>query len=637
MSYALLWIEMLAIALLWTAAAAALSAHVKWKGDRILLVLGLVLLPWLVMSNWLKVRSWLPAWAVPEYVLQRHWYRWYPASWIVALILVAAYCSITGVALLRAMRRPQRGLARGVLVVLAALLPLIALGAILNDVGWIKYVVEVPTPWFGYFLLLLILAIVGEAVIVFLAMHRSAAGMNWSALSWPRARLAAATITAVAIGFMTLWNMNLEMRSRAAMLRLEAGNLMLSASPPVVAGANDAGSLYSAAFARLEREHWEILEPLRDTRTSIEVNAGKPPTDPRPQELVGAFQYVKVDPADPQVQAFLAGNERTIALLRQAASRPPGGDTTDQTHSLYDNARHIIGLLHLHARAEIMKGRIDSALADANILFHLRDYIAQVMIRWPGLAYLNDLAAIDVLQEVLPHVSRADQLTSLNMGDASVIRDILRRSFEGDEAWGLGLFSNLAAGQPIASSEEAYLNDYLYLKSEPHATFVRLFVLPGDLELYRRFMENCRQQATKPYFQTRGQVGEVTTWGSLEKRQTLLTSAIAHHVSNYFDLAARTEAAHATAVVGVAAMRYKLEHGQFAQKLDDLLAKDLDQIPIDPYDGHALRISTTDGQWKVYSIGPDGIDDGGKTRAGWATYVNKKGDRGDILFELNTR
>src|SRR5437763_11960156 len=100
MSYALLWIEMLAIALLWTATAASLAAHVKWKGDRILLVLGLVVLPWLVMAKWLAVRSWLPAWAVPDKVLEHHWYRWYPASWICALIVASVYCSVVGVLLL---------------------------------------------------------------------------------------------------------------------------------------------------------------------------------------------------------------------------------------------------------------------------------------------------------------------------------------------------------------------------------------------------------------------------------------------------------------------------------------------------------------------------------------------------------
>ncbi|HEX4797602.1 MAG TPA: hypothetical protein VH370_27660 [Humisphaera sp.] len=637
MSYALLWIELLAISLLWIATISALAAHVKWKGDRILLVFGLVGLPWLIMWKWTTISQWLPFWTGREYLLNWRWYPWYMGTWIALMILLGVYCVVVGVFLLRTMRRPERGLARIVLMIVLALVPLVGLGALVNSIALIRVEERVPTPWFAYFLSLLIACVLGAVLLVFLAMRRREPGMGWAALLWPRGRLALATIVAVAVGLMTLWNMDLEMRSRAAMLRLEAGNLMLSASPPAVGGSDNAGPLYIAAFARLNREHWTMLEPTRDTRTASEAQAGKPPTDPRPQQWLGPFLYVKTDPSDPNIAALLARHEQTIKLLRQAAQRSVCR-FDDERSAHDDNVWRVVGLIYLHARSEVSQGRVESGLSDVNILFHLRDHLAQASAaRSSYLCSSDELAAVDILQEVLPHVTRSQELDALDTGDASAIRRILRRSYEAEEAANLALLSDYAAGQS-ASGLDRYLGSGAFdvFKREPQATLGRLFILPGDIELYREFMGRTQRDAIDPYYQVRGRIVELHTWSSEGRRKTFIASFLAPRIGSMFAFAARAEAAHAVATAAIAATRYKLAHGRAPEKLTDLLSDELDETPKDPFDGQPLRMTVVDGKWTVYSIGPDGVDDGGKIRAGWKSAAHRDGDKGDILFTLDS-
>ena len=59
-----------------------------------------------------------------------------------------------------------------------------------------------------------------------------------------------------------------------------------------------------------------------------------------------------------------------------------------------------------------------------------------------------------------------------------------------------------------------------------------------------------------------------------------------------------------------ALQRYAEEHGAEAAGLADL------QLPaeatVDPFTGKPLIAKSVDGSWSVYSVGKDGVDDGGE-------------------------
>jgi hypothetical protein len=65
-------------------------------------------------------------------------------------------------------------------------------------------------------------------------------------------------------------------------------------------------------------------------------------------------------------------------------------------------------------------------------------------------------------------------------------------------------------------------------------------------------------------------------------------------------------------IVAIAAERYRLKHGAWPDSLADLAPTPLPESWIDPYDGQPLRYRVLEDGVIVYSVGPDGQDNGGK-------------------------
>lgn len=74
---------------------------------------------------------------------------------------------------------------------------------------------------------------------------------------------------------------------------------------------------------------------------------------------------------------------------------------------------------------------------------------------------------------------------------------------------------------------------------------------------------------------------------------------------------------------------YRAEHGQPPATLDQLVPRYLTTLPSDPFTGKALIYRPQGTNWLLYSVGPDGVDDGGKP-AGRPT--NRTTSKGDILY-----
>jgi hypothetical protein len=78
---------------------------------------------------------------------------------------------------------------------------------------------------------------------------------------------------------------------------------------------------------------------------------------------------------------------------------------------------------------------------------------------------------------------------------------------------------------------------------------------------------------------------------------------------------AKTETARRLTVTAVALKRYHLRHGAYPATLNDLVPDFLSAVPIDFMDCKPLRYKPrTDGDFLLYSVGEDGVDDGGDPR-----------------------
>jgi hypothetical protein len=84
----------------------------------------------------------------------------------------------------------------------------------------------------------------------------------------------------------------------------------------------------------------------------------------------------------------------------------------------------------------------------------------------------------------------------------------------------------------------------------------------------------------------------------------------------------KAEARHAAATALVAATRQRLSGGTMPESLDAIDRQWLPFVPADPYTGttltdrQPLRSRSADGALVVWSVGPDGEDDGGPVPAG---------------------
>ena len=71
-------------------------------------------------------------------------------------------------------------------------------------------------------------------------------------------------------------------------------------------------------------------------------------------------------------------------------------------------------------------------------------------------------------------------------------------------------------------------------------------------------------------------------------------------------------------VTALAVERFRLAHGRLPENLNELVPKFLSTVPVDPFDGQALRYHRLAKGYVIYSVGADGHDDGGREKpADW--------------------
>jgi hypothetical protein len=88
------------------------------------------------------------------------------------------------------------------------------------------------------------------------------------------------------------------------------------------------------------------------------------------------------------------------------------------------------------------------------------------------------------------------------------------------------------------------------------------------------------------------------------------------------------EVSRGLATTALALKRYQLRHGQYPAELSALVPELLPAVPRDPADGKPLRYQLrSDGTFLLYSIGEDGVDNGGDASAGGKsdTFAWQKG------------
>jgi hypothetical protein len=94
------------------------------------------------------------------------------------------------------------------------------------------------------------------------------------------------------------------------------------------------------------------------------------------------------------------------------------------------------------------------------------------------------------------------------------------------------------------------------------------------------------------------------------------------------ELKHKTVVAHEHLIVAELALRgYQSEQGHPPARLDDLAIHYLSHVPVDPFSGQPLVYRAQGTNWLLYSVGSDGVDDGGKS------VGRGLGSKGDLFFD----
>ena len=153
---------------------------------------------------------------------------------------------------------------------------------------------------------------------------------------------------------------------------------------------------------------------------------------------------------------------------------------------------------------------------------------------------------------------------------------------------------------------------------------------PEIIAAYRQYMDAVVVQTAKPFPQ-RSMVPLSSTAGDY---------ALSPDVLYKFELRdANNQVQNEMLSVALALSAYHGDHGAYPATLTDLMPDYLDQIPLDPFTaGQPLLYHLQDDKYVLYSIGPDGADNGGRP----ISQLNDKGipsvetdSRGDIVAGVN--
>jgi len=417
-------------------------------------------------------------------------------------------------------------------------------------------------------------------------------------------------ILAKGVSFGTLLILDNAVAAEARGMRVEAAAMMQAAVPPAVADADNAAKLYEQAAAVMADD------------PAFRVSDSPP--------LV-----MDPDVSTDTVTDLLTRHAATLDTIRRAADRENCLFAHDWTRPSVDmllpemQPLRLAGrFLALAARRAAAEGRIEEALADTVRIHKIGRHAATepiIISQLVGSAL--DAVALDTLADILPALGPDD----LGRLDAPAVHDLVGpppsifRGFIGEEAFGLSTFADFADARSnvdglwqLTGNPDLAPGTLSRFVSAPASVLFRVFLLPFDIASHRRMMHDYRQLAAlsfdRPQRHAEQQKQIAAIEGTLQKEQRagLVSATIKPAMAQVFQSQTRAVALHRAAAALVAATKRRLENGRLPESLEALVPGELPTVPLDPFTTDApLRLKATPEEFLVWSIGPDGEDDGG--------------------------
>jgi hypothetical protein len=236
--------------------------------------------------------------------------------------------------------------------------------------------------------------------------------------------------------------------------------------------------------------------------------------------------------------------------------------------------------------------------------------------------------ALDSLRRILEEdVNRPLFLNALR-GQRAALEELIRALDEGrvsrEQITKSGLFS--------ASPFPAKLTGWTALDTWIHAiwgTDLRRSSAAANLRQWNWTIERLKESPD-------GLQAHVKEWNDI--RAGLPRSARNHftNLPRFVSDFAIDDATFRAAVVALAAEHFRQVRGRWPAKLDELVPEFLTAVPRDPQDLQPLRLARLADGIAIYSVGPDGKDNGGDVGAGMSTTIKGR-DIGIRLWDADKR
>lgn len=333
--------------------------------------------------------------------------------------------------------------------------------------------------------------------------------------------------------------------------------------------------------------------------------------------IVGAGESEIPPPGQPwesleAAEKLLAEYESCLREMNQAAGRGGVGRyPTDFALGFAMQMEHF-SMLRPAARLLALKAHVCAHRGDAagcaraiHAIFRLAGSLQREPMMISQLVRISlDHVAADLLRKLLPHVDFSDEDLQLLRADLRQpdYREAVRLALTGERVLGIQAIRNPAS------------------MDDPDDNSARLFMMRGDdLSFYLQHMGRTIAALEKPWPQARRETAEAhqelsskAHQGSLlDKFRYGLTGMVAPAFEALLQAAARAQTIAALAETAIAVEQHRRRHGKLPQQLDELVPELLPSLPLDSYHGQPLRYVARENEYVIYSVGEDGVDDGG--------------------------
>lgn len=355
----------------------------------------------------------------------------------------------------------------------------------------------------------------------------------------------------------------------------------------------------------------QSLGPFRGTSLVDRLNGPPPNVCLGPEEAAGAA-------ADVAELADALAEARPLAEMGRG--RPPieYDEVYVQTPLRFaEESRKVVRMLWLGAIDRAQRGDCDGALADCRAILGVARSLGDEPFLISQLVRNAEVSiAVVSTQRVLGQGEATDdglaRIQACFAEEAKTPYSLI--AFRGERAGSFDMMGKLAEGAiPISalSGDGPVAGPMPRQRNSPHGRAFFRYNQGLTLHILNEAVEISRLPLHE-------QADRWRAWSALtdrpKQRWRFLAGAMTYllipAVEQFSAAHHRIDGWLGVAQVMIAMERFRLARGRWPESPDEIPKSILPEVPIDPYCGEPIRVRRAEDGWIVYTVGPDGRDDG---------------------------